>query len=65
MSAQWTGDLVGKMHGKITHIELANYLGIHPKYLSAVLNGRRCPKNAQERYERAVDEILAEKGSKD
>ena len=62
MLAQWTGDIVGKMHiYRISAIELARKLGYNPKYLSAVLNGRRIPKNAQQRFADALDELIAEK----
>lgn len=40
MLAQWIGDVIGEMHkNKITASELANEIGWHPKYLSAILNG--------------------------
>lgn len=62
MLAQWTGEVVGKMHVHgITAIELAQKLGYNPKYLSAVLNGKRTPKNAESRFLKAIDELIAEK----
>ncbi len=65
MPAPWTGEIVGKMHMYgITAIHLAEKLGINPKYLSAVLNGKREPAGAQQRFEGALDELLAERAEK-
>lgn len=48
MPAQWTAVLIGEMHlNGVTAKKLADEVGWHPKYLSAVLNGRREPKNAE------------------
>lgn len=48
MRAQWTGEIVGEMHIKnVSAKDLAKVLGWNPKYLSAVLNGHREPKNAE------------------
>lgn len=44
MPAQWTGNLVGRMHNAgISKKELAAFMGKHEKYLSQVLNGHRDP----------------------
>ena len=44
----WTGNLVAEMHlSGVTAKELAAEVGWNPKYLSAVLNGRREPKGAE------------------
>ena len=60
MLAQWIGSLVGKMHRhKITKSMLADHLGISREYVSMVLNGHREPSDAEERFTRAVDEIIA------
>lgn len=46
---EWTGQIVGWMHvSGVTGKALAREVGWHPKYLSAVLNGRRKPKKAQQ-----------------
>ena len=40
MLAQWTADIIGKMHlNNITAKQLAAAIGWNPKYLSRVLNG--------------------------
>lgn len=58
MPAQWTAEVIGKMHlHHITAKRLSAHLGYHPKYVSAVLNGRRTPQNAEEVFRRAVDEL--------
>ena len=64
MPAQWTGELVGKMHNhRITYEELAVSLNVTKSYVSMVLNGARNPANAKERFNAALDELIAEKGS--
>lgn len=65
MPAQWTADIVGKMHlHGITAIELSNQLDYNPKYVSAVLNGRREPKGAEERFRKALDELILNNNKK-
>lgn len=62
MPAQWTGNLVGRMHNAgISKKELAAFMGKHEKYLSQVLNGHREPKRAEQEYNAALDELIAEK----
>lgn len=64
MLAQWTGDIVGKMHVyEITAITLAQKLGYNPKYLSAILNGHVAPKNAEQRLSAAINDLIVEKKS--
>jgi len=59
MPAQWTADLIGKMHlNNISRKQLAAHLGLNDKYVIMVLNGKRTPPNARERFEKAVDEII-------
>lgn len=60
MPAQWTADVIGKMHLiKITNKKLAKHLGYTEEYVSMVLNGKRTPKNAEAVFRRAVDELSA------
>lgn len=55
----WMGEIVGQMHVMgITNRNLAEYLGCTEEYVSMVLNGKRSPKNAKQKYEQAVDEII-------
>lgn len=62
MIAQWTGDVIGKMHiYGITAKELANYLGYNPRYVSAVFNGKRCPKKAEIIFREAVEAMVKER----
>lgn len=62
MLAQWTADVVGKMHQyRITRSQLASKLGVVPDYVTMVLNGRRNPKNAEGRFRAALDELIKEK----
>ncbi len=47
MVEQWACDIIGKMHQyKVTALQLSAQIGYHPKYVSAILNGHKCPKNA-------------------
>ena len=61
MSAQWTADIVGKLHlHKIEHRELAQQLKMTPQYISMVLNGKATPKDAERRFNEALDALLRE-----
>lgn len=56
MPAQWTGELVGRMHNAgISEKQLAAYMGKNDKYVSQVLNGHCEPKHAQQ----VTDDTLA------
>lgn len=58
MPAQWTADLIGKMHlAGITAKQLAAEAGLNPKYLSTVLNGHSEPKNAEAKLFAALDRL--------
>lgn len=62
MLAQWTGDLVGKMHiCGVTAKELAAEAGWNEKYLSSVINCKKTPKNAEQKLRAALDAIIARK----
>ena len=42
MPAQWTADVVGKMHLlRISKRQIAEQMGVTPEYVSMVLNGHR------------------------
>lgn len=63
MPAQWTGDIIGQMHLiGTTSSELSKQLGYNPKYVSAILNGKRSPKGAEEKFRKALQEIKMKKG---
>lgn len=62
VSAPWTGEIVGALHvNGLTRKELATKLGIHEKYLSAILNGHKTPAGAEERVRTALAELLTER----
>ena len=62
MSAQWTGDLVGRMHNAhISQKEFAAFLGKNEKYVSQVLNGHCEPKRVEQEYNAALDELIRKK----
>lgn len=59
---KWTGELIGKMHNsKVTLDELAKELGITKGYVSMVLNCQRKPPEAEERFNKAFENIVAER----
>lgn len=62
MPAQWTADLIGEMHlNGVTAKQLAAQVGWHEKYLSAVMNGHREPKHAEQTLRKALKEIIDHK----
>lgn len=62
MPAQWTADLVGKMHlHKIKVKALAEKVNWNEKYLSTVLNSENPPRKAESKLNAALDEMIAEK----
>lgn len=55
---KWTAKLMGDMHlAGVTCKQLAKEVGWHDKYLSAVLNGHRTPKVAEEKLRAALNRI--------
>ena len=59
---QWTGELVGKMHNEKIRLEdVDSELGITKAYVSMLLNCKRKPKDAREKLEHAVEEIIRRK----
>lgn len=64
MPAQWTGQLIGRLHNNgITIKRLASFMGMHEKYVSQVLNGHCEPKNAEAKFNAALDELIAQSHS--
>lgn len=62
MPAQWTGEVVGKIHNnRLTAKELAEELGWNDKYLSQVLNSENPPKNAEQKVNDALGRIIERK----
>ena len=62
MIPKWTGNLVGKMHVEGVSVgELSDYMGLHPKYVSAILNGKRTPRHARDNFNDALDKLLEER----
>lgn len=60
----WTGKIVGELHvKKITQKQLAEEMGIHPAYVSQLLNGtgvckEKVPADMPERMENAIKAIV-------
>lgn len=62
MPAQWTADLIGKMHlNNITRKQLAKQLGFHEKYVIMILNGKKSPKSAEVKFNQALNELIEER----
>lgn len=60
MPAQWTAEIIGRMHlNGVTAKRLAEKVGWNPKYLSTVLNGHKEPKGAEEKLNQALDSLVA------
>lgn len=59
MREKWTGRLIGDLHiHNVTIKELADFMGITNSYATMVLNCKRTPEGAQERFETALREYL-------
>lgn len=64
MPAQWTANIVGQMHlFRISKKDLAEHLNMTPEYISMVLNGHREPPGAEERFRKALGEIIDSKSA--
>ena len=62
MPEKWTGEVIGLMHNnKISFQMLADQLGWHVKYLSAVLNSKRCAADAEMKVKNALQDLMSEK----
>ena len=66
MPAQWTGELVGKMHNAgVTSKEPAAQMGKNPKYVSQVLNGHYEPKKSECEFNAALVAISKARNAKE
>ena len=64
MPAQWTAQILGEMHlHGVTAKKLAQKLGLHEKYVSAIMNGHKEPAGAEIKFRTALEEIIREKES--
>lgn len=64
MPAQWTAELISKMHAhRITQLALAQRLGYTPQYVSTVLNSKRDPAGAEQKFNSAVDALIEQQNS--
>lgn len=58
----WAKKLKAKMlFNDVSSNALADHLGVSKPYVSMVLHGREKPKDAEARFNKAVDEIIADK----
>lgn len=62
MPAQWTGDVIGKMHVFcITQTDMAKAMGCSREYTNKVMNGKCTPAGAEQKFRAALDALIAEK----
>ena len=62
MPEKWTGDIVALLHlYRITKLELSLKLGCTAEWVSMVLNGKRSPEGAEEKFRAAVAELIKER----
>ena len=60
---EWTGKAVGLMHvHKITQSQIGEKMGVTGEYINMILNGKKNPKDGEERIFSAIDEIIKERG---
>lgn len=63
MPEKWTADVVGQMHlNRISRTDISKQLGVTKSYVSMVLNGKRSPKKAEEKFRQAVSELTEQRG---
>ena len=59
MPAQWTANLLGRMHlTGVTARQLAAEVGWDYRYFSAVINGHRTPKGAEAKLNAALERLI-------
>lgn len=64
MSLSWQAEVWAAMKDNcISRSELANSLGFTPEYVSNVLNKKRNPSDAEQRFRAALQIIIAKKRS--
>lgn len=64
MPEKWTGDIVALLHlHRLNKSDLALQLGCTAEWVSMVLNGKRSPEGAEEKFRAAVDELIKERES--
>jgi predicted transcriptional regulator len=62
LRALWAGQLIGDMYdAHVSARQLADYMGLTPGYVSMVLNGKKTPKGAEQRFRAALQEMRKEK----
>ena len=62
MKANWTGELIGKMHvHEVTYDDLAEELHCSKGYISMILNGGRTPVDGKERLNAAYNSVISKR----
>lgn len=61
---KWIGEAVGLMHvNRITQGQVAEKMNVTNDYINMILNGKKAPKNAEERIMAVIGEIISERGA--
>lgn len=64
MPAEWTGDLVKKMHlNRVSNTELAAEMGVTKNYVGMLINGVRDASKLRETMEAALERIIERKAA--
>lgn len=64
MSFSWQAEVWAAMKdNRISRAELADYLGFTPEYVSNVLNKKRNPSDAEQKFRAALQIIIEKKRS--
>lgn len=60
MPAQWTGVLIGEIHNAgFTIKDVACEAGLHPKYVSTVLNSEDASPKTEKKLREALERMIA------
>lgn len=58
----WIATAAGLMHiNRVSNIELAKELNVTPQYVSAILNGKKAPKDIERRVTTAIENIISKR----
>lgn len=62
MPEKWTCKIVAQMHMyRITNREIAKQMGVTQEYVSMILNGKRSPEGAEQKFREALSQIVQQK----
>lgn len=66
MIEPWTGELIGRMHNEeVTLEDISKELGCSKGYVSMILNGKRSPVWAEEKFNQAFCSVVLRKSKQE